>query len=254
LKEIPLKDFIYLGTSLRYLQDARLGQNVHGWGRILYNLESFSRDIQSLNLRVTRSVFEQKFLDVLLVELRKTEEKAELTQEQALNLASGMSVVREALLAEAQNLTAYLLMEKRFQVTQLVNKPDTFLRQHTFAKLPPIAQSDIKEGCKCLAFDTPTAAGFLLLRATESALRTYYGKYFRVKKDEKLMWGPMITRLRSKSKKPRPNKVLLDHLDNIRFNFRNPTDHPEMTYGIEEAQDLFSLTTDVLNRIAAELP
>ena len=254
MKEIALKEFIYLGTSLRYLQDAREGHLIHGWGRIVYNLEHFLEDIQNLNLRVTRSVFSQKFLDELLADLKETGEEAALTAKQAIKLGDGMDVVREALLAEAKNLPAYLLMEKRFEVARLVNNPETFLREHTFAKLPPIAQSDLKEGSKCIAFDTPTAAGFLLLRATESALRAYYSKYFKVKKDEKLMWGPMIIRLRRKSKKPRPNKVLLDHLDNIRFNFRNPTDHPEMTYSIEEAQDLFSLTTDVLNRIAAELP
>jgi hypothetical protein len=64
----------------------------------------------------------------------------------------------------------------------------------------------------------------------------------------------MISRLRKKTRKPKPNKILLDHLDNIRSNFRNPTDHPEMTYGIDEVQDLFSIVTDSLNRIAVELP
>ncbi len=254
MKEIALKEFLYLGTSLRYLQDASAGQGVHGRGRILHNLGKFSKDIQSLNLRVTYSVFQQKFLDDLLEELKPLEPEAKLTEEQAGKLSNGMDVVREALLAETKNLTAYLLTQKRYEVAQLVNNPETFLREHTFSKLPAIAQSDIKEGSRCIAFNTPTAAGFLLLRATESALRAYYGRYFKVKKDEKLMWGPMITRLRNKSKKPRPNKVLLDHLDNIRFNFRNPTDHPEMSYGIDEVQDLFSLVADVLNRIAVELP
>jgi hypothetical protein len=254
LKEAALNEFLYLGTSLRFLQDARTGQRIGGWGTILYNLENFWTTIQHLNLQVTRSVFRQKFLDVLLVELKQSNPEALLTEEQAKKLGDGMDVVREALLAEVTNLPAYLLTAKRFELARLVNNPDTLLHEHTFTKLPLIAQSDIKEGSRCIAFNTPTAAGFLLLRATESALRAYYGKYFKVKKDEKLLWGPMIIRLRTKLKKPRPNKILLDHLDNIRFNFRNPTDHPEMIYGIDEVQDLFSLVADVLNRIADELP
>jgi hypothetical protein len=254
LKKLALSQFLYLGASLRFLQDAEVGMPIHSWGRVLYNLDHFAAEIQRLNLRVTSSVFNLKQLHVLTTELKTSNEDAKLTEEQAKKVRVSMEVVRATLLAEADNLPAYMLSEKRFEVARLVTSPATFLHEHTFTKLPPIAQSDIQEAGRCIAFDTPTAAGFLLLRATERALRAYYSRYFKVKKDEKLMWGPMITRLRNKSKKSRPNKILLDHLDNIRFNFRNPTDHPEKTYGIDEVQDLFSLVADVLNRVAAEFP
>ncbi len=62
------------------------------------------------------------------------------------------------------------------------------------------------------------------------------------------MWGPMIISLR-KRKKSRPPDVLLNNLDNIRVSFRNPTQHPEKIYDIQEAQDLFGLCVDVVSRM-----
>lgn len=62
----------------------------------------------------------------------------------------------------------------------------------------------------------------------------------------------MITSLRAKRRRPLPNKILLNHLDHIRDSFRNPTDHPEKMYDIDEAQDLFGIVAEVLNRMTTE--
>jgi len=43
---------------------------------------------------------------------------------------------------------------------------------------------------------------------------------------------------------------MLDHLDHIRVSFRNPIQHREARYELEEAQDLLSLSIDALNRMA----
>ncbi|MCH8069815.1 MAG: hypothetical protein IID16_11195, partial [Candidatus Marinimicrobia bacterium] len=47
----------------------------------------------------------------------------------------------------------------------------------------------------------------------------------------------------------KPPVELLDTLDRIRINFRNPTSHPDKIYDIEEAQDLFGLCVDAINRM-----
>jgi len=38
-------------------------------------------------------------------------------------------------------------------------------------------------------------------------------------------------------------------LDNIRRSFRNPTQHPDKIYDIQEVQDLFGLCIDAINRM-----
>jgi len=62
----------------------------------------------------------------------------------------------------------------------------------------------------------------------------------------------MTEELRRKNK-PRPTIKLLDHLDSMRRNFRNPTQHPELFYTMDEAQDLLSHTIGAMNMICREL-
>ena len=50
-----------------------------------------------------------------------------------------------------------------------------------------------------------------------------------------------------------PLKPLMDNLDNIRVNFRNPTQHPEARYDMDGAQDLLSISIDVVNRMIKDL-
>jgi hypothetical protein len=104
------------------------------------------------------------------------------------------------------------------------------------------------------AFELPTAGAFHLLRAVEDALRAYHKLYFKRGVTDGVAWGPLLRNLQDKKRKPRPDETLLTHLDHIRKNFRNPTDHPEKIYDMDGVQDLFSLVADVLNRIARELP
>src|SRR5258706_16076864 len=105
--------------------------------------------------------------------------------------------------------------------------------------MPPIAKYDVEEAGKCIAFERPTAAAFHLLRGTESVLKDFYCTMIKQKRCQ-LMWGPMVADLR-KRPKTKKNIVLLDNLDNIRRSFRNPTQHPEKIYDIQEVQDLWGL-------------
>ena len=65
------------------------------------------------------------------------------------------------------------------------------------------------------------------------------------------MWRDIVVAL--KKRRDPPPAELLDNLDNIRKSFRNPTQHPEKIYDIEEVQDLFGLAIDVVNRMTAYL-
>jgi hypothetical protein len=62
----------------------------------------------------------------------------------------------------------------------------------------------------------------------------------------------MVEHLRKRS--DAPPRSLLDGLDNIRHNFRNPTQHPEAIYDIQEAQDLLSLSLDAVGRAFKAMP
>jgi hypothetical protein len=50
-----------------------------------------------------------------------------------------------------------------------------------------------------------------------------------------------------------PPSPLLENLTNIRRSLRNPTQHPEKVYVIDDVQDLFGLCVDVIRRMSVEL-
>ncbi len=70
------------------------------------------------------------------------------------------------------------------------------------------------------------------------------------------MWRAMVQNLASKRKFGRDKnyEVLFKNLENICVSFRNPTQHPEKIYDIEEVQDLWGLSVDVINRMSKDLP
>jgi hypothetical protein len=165
-----------------------------------------------------------------------------------------MSYLDRTLRAEARTLDPYVLSEKRFEAVRLVEQPESLFAPETIGKLPRIAQLDVRKAGKCIGFGLPTAGAFHLLRATEDSLRSYYRTFVKRGNIQKATWGNLVAILRAKKRKPKPNETLLNHLDHIRKNFRNPTDHSEMVYDMDGVQDLLSLVLDVLNRVAKELP
>jgi hypothetical protein len=59
----------------------------------------------------------------------------------------------------------------------------------------------------------------------------------------------MTQALAAKATGKRPPPLILQNLDHIRVNFRNPTQHPDKIYDIQEVQDLFGLCVDAANRM-----
>jgi len=159
-----------------------------------------------------------------------------------------MTDLQRTLQAESAGNVAYFVTDKRLDVDKLLGRPEDLFAPDVFQNLPEIAKYDFTEAGFCIAFERPTAAAFHLLRGTEGVLRTLYCDMVKRDRVEPLLWGPMTDALR-KRRKP-PAVELLNNLDNIRRSFRNPTQHPEKIYDIHEAQDLFGLCVDVVNRMA----
>jgi hypothetical protein len=116
-----------------------------------------------------------------------------------------------------------------------------------FKELPEVAQYDFLQAGRCIAFELPTAAAFPLMRGTEDVLRWFYCSVVKRERVSPLRWGPMTSHLGGR-RSPPPD-VLLANLDNLRRSFRNPTQHPDKIYDIEEAQDLLALSIDVVSRM-----
>lgn len=129
--------------------------------------------------------------------------------------------------------------------------PETH-RQH----LSPEAMQDFGLAGRCLAFGLPTAAGFHALRATESLLDDYYGRFAGAEKKELKTWGDYISELKGLCKGkavPKPSEKTIRVLDQLRDLDRNPLMHPRSVLDETEAQVLFNLVTSAIVAMATEI-
>ncbi|MCH9050548.1 MAG: hypothetical protein IIA72_05635 [Proteobacteria bacterium] len=216
---------------------------------IRVGISGFLRNLDELGLVVTQRASDElsEFAEAL-----PDDEGATLSKEQSARLMVIMKHLRRTLDAEIKGFEAYIVTPKRIDVSKLLDDTPSLLAPGVHSKLPEIAQFDLAEAGKCIAFERPTAAAFHILRGTEAVLVAFYEAIVRQKR-VKRMWGPMVSDLK-KRRKAKPYEVLLNNLDNIRLSFRNPTQHPELIYDIHEVQDLLALCFDAINRMARALP
>lgn len=239
--------YIYVGTCLRYLQDSQTEDKVHGKGKTIDNIDLFLSSLDALGLNVTKRAAEK--LALLRSRLVTKPKDETLTLREARQLQRTSTELRDTFMAETKGIFVYIVTDKRLDLRKLLDGVSGLFAPNVFDICPEVAQYDFQEAGKCIAFERPTAAAFHMLRATEAVLRLYYRRYIRPARSG-LAWGQMTSPLRAKTTGRRPDPIILDNLDHIRRSFRNPTQHPDKIYDIEEAQDLFGLCVDLVNRMA----
>ena len=241
-------DLIFLGTSLRYLQDAKAKWSPNSPGGVVQNFDHLQRSCGKLGLKVT-ALAAQNTLGDVIERLRVVDDAYILTPADASEISARMSEVRVALEAEALGSVIYRTSERRYDATKLMGEIDKLFAPGAVAGMSDIARYDFGEAGRALAFGLPTAVAFHLLRGTEEVLRAYYRSWVRRGRMRTMLWGPMVLALKALTGRQTPDMTCLNNLDNIRVAFRNPTDHPDKIYDIGEAEDLFGLCIEVVNRM-----
>ncbi len=241
--------YIKIGTGFRYLQEATRGRLIHGKSFVLENIERFLTTLDELEFHVTRRASEK--LKAFHETLSKKGEHAELSKSEADELKTIIKEIRGTFSAEAKGIYTYIVTEKRLDTEKLLNHMEELFAPKIFDQLSNLAQYDFKEAGRCITFERSTAAAFHLMRGIESILRQYYQTICQPGKKD-LSWGEMVYEVK-KARDPRTDRSTVKHLDHIRSAFRNPTQHPDKIYDVEEAQDLFFLVIDVTNRMVSEM-
>jgi len=246
----PILEFILFGLTWRYLQDAKEGIHIWGEGKILDNLDRLLIGLDTFDLVVTKRAANNIIAFRDEVKLRDT--SAVLSKEDATKLQNSLGELQRTLKAEGIGHVAFVTTDKRIDVDKLISQVGALFPPKIFDSLPDVAKYDFIEAGKCIAFERSTAAAFHILRATEDVLRKLYCALVKRDRIDPLLWGPMVAHLRKR--RATPPQVLLENLDNIRRSFRNPTQHPDKIYDIQEVQDLFPLCVDVITRMVKLLP
>lgn len=156
-------------------------------------------------------------------------------------------------------LTEELAIVDTYSVTQkgaystadLITNAESLFSKVVQQKLPPNAILDIREAGKCLAFETPTAAAFHVVRAIESVILAYYQKVMGTPPPSRMRnWGVYIKNMRDSGK---ADPKILDFLAHIKDNYRNPVAHPEAVLTIDEVMVLVSVAVGAMSQMAAAI-
>lgn len=241
--------YIIIGLALRLLMNLKDTYTKKSVETELNNLKNALRKVE---FSVSCSNIETSFFTEMESELEKLEDDDPIGEDLCLTFNKEMLVLERHVLSEGLIKQVHIFPERRFNSNYLLNKQEKLFRDGVFEKLPELAQLDIRSSCRCLLFGEATAAAFHILRATEDVLKQYYFHHIKQSRLKKPMWGPIIEKLRAKTRN-KPSKTLLDSLDLIRDAYRNPTQHPYATYDIDSAQDLFGVCADAIGKMADEL-
>ncbi len=257
MRELNLHPYILLGDSIRFLRNVHEGMPIKrkvdpNDSSVDEHLTRIYNEMWVMDLPVTQEALQGELGDIgyEFYELPDGSD-ATLSGRQADSIHRGILLICDILKYESSQLRAYIITEKRLPIKRLLSEVRSLFGEDVFDVLPDMAQYDFRQAGRCIALEVPTAAAFHMLRGTESVLRSYYSALVQPIAGF-INWSQLVAGLRGVST-DQPPRELLDNLDNIRVSFRNPTQHPEKVYDLDEAQDLFNLCVDAVNRMAKDL-
>lgn len=241
--------YIQIGLALRLLRNVSA---VNNSDFVKDTIKTLKQSLQTVNFDVAIASLQSVSFGEMESKLGEIANQNKIDAVIAAKIIKEFETLENIVFAEAITKKIYILPNRRFNTEYLLNKPEKLLKDGAYNKLEEIAKTDFASSCRCILFGEATAAAFHILRATESVLKSYYLHHRKQLRLEKPMWGNMLDQLRAKTKN-KPPATLLTSLDLIRTAYRNPTQHPQETYEIDSAQDLFGVCLDVIGKMTDEL-
>lgn len=234
----PLQTYFYFGTAVRYLQDVRPGERIaddaNGGRRIRTNLSVVLKMMADLNLAASLKTDAAANLRKLLGYFVAAGDAEVLANEQYRILQGNIDKLRAALESELRRTYGYSPTQPCADAQRVLDDPAALFAARVYDALPALARSDITEAARCTAFEAPTAAAFHLLRAVAAVLRAFY--------TSTASW-----------RRTADHTELFSRLSHIRTAFRDPCQHPDATFGPDEIRQLWTLSVEVINRMAPAL-
>ncbi len=254
MHKISAFNFYTLGRALGQLVLMEDGDDVEDWYCVCRpaheHLTAFLSD-EELSISSSLKDAGQLFLGVLALFLPDGEVKGTLRGSPTF---LGVQLVAfEAVLFQEfdKRLSLYRVAKKGiYDTLDLIDHAELALPKRLLVGLPAIVLDDLQQGGRCLAFETPTAAGFHLLRAVEGLIKAYYEKLAGAPwPHKKRDWGFYTDEI----KKIGAPERLTGALTHMKDNYRNPLMHPQDTLDQEEALSLFGVVVSLVTLILQEI-
>ncbi|MEP1201498.1 hypothetical protein [Tateyamaria sp.] len=249
MERTSLYDFVFFGTSCRYLVDVRAPASYTASGCVGYNIQSVFKFLNENKMKVSMNAARDLYSLSKEFDAKYSEgENEHMTEEDIERVNVAMEVLRPTILAEAEEINAFFAKEKRYNIDLLYDNPADIFGASVFYELPESAQMDFGEGLKCIVLERGTAAAYHLMRGSEATLKQLYLSIVKQKRLAKPMWGPMVSKLEERGVL---DDALKGTLENARRGFRNPVAHPDRFYSVDEAQDILGTTTQLVSLIVS---
>lgn len=258
MKKVSLFDYYSFGFNYFILMNNSSDSTVELFAR---DITSYIAFIKKLDLKVTMSLLKmdkwQENLD-LLDKLNKGVKKKKIIDEKLHTEI--ITIIKKAdptLDAELNIKMGYLINEKRISTDKLIEEISSIFSKDTFLHLPDIARFDFAESGKCIAYERNTASAFHSLRGTEDTLKFYYTSLTGKTATETQTWwnfhNEIEKEITNNNITPHPPKELMQNLDSLRIFYRNKTQHPQLIYTSDEAQDLLFNCIKSVNEMIKDL-
>jgi hypothetical protein len=178
--------------------------------------------------------------------------EGEITHGEAFAVINALKEFETILRAELTNADSYYVTRKGgYDTGILVANAEHHFQTDLGVKVPT-AITDIREAGRCLAFELSTAAGFHVLRGTETVARSYWKAVTQDAAFPRLKtlgtFAAKLTELGSGDKKT------VAVLGQIAALHRNPLMHPTESLDLDSAIGLFGICRSGIGAMLKEIP
>jgi len=254
---LNLEYFFFLGAELQVLERLRpdppaLQQTVQDLAYTAVGLQNFI-DSQLISSELPKSKHEAEPLLKVIAEtlaMWSTHEAEDWKNRLAL-VGETYKVFRSVLASELRDLSTLAASANAlgYSSKTLLSRPEEILPPSARGVMPKSAFDDFARALECLVWEQWTAAGFHVLRATETVMIVYLENLGGTIPDE-ITWAKLIAKIGATRKAP---PRMCSRLDHLRDHDRNELFHPGRFLDEDECHEVFDSAKNALAAMLRDL-
>lgn len=253
---ISLSFFYGLGSVLRPIYAITPGIKLGDVWTALYSAESELNNLLTTSwftpAMKTASYPGQRLAAALKLITDRTDFDGELSPTEVRSLTTPLTEFETVLKNELFIADTYFVTQKSWYDTgTLVSNAEQNFPSDLGIKVPR-SIVDLREAGKCLAFELSTAAGFHVIRGTETVVRNYWTAVSKGKAHPRLKTiGNYAAEMEKHSL---GNNKVVAALKQISTLHRNPLIHPDVSLSLDDAIDIFGICRSAIGAMLKDIP
>ena len=226
----------------------------------VFTPDSSKADAEKLLAKIS-SIFNRYFIDPSTKQLKAPVGEDRIDAHEMAVMQSLTDKFEQSLAAELTRAPTYVGSKRGIYSTyDLAENAEMIFSDQLRGTIPAMAQSEFHMAGRALVFGMGTAAAVHMLRAVEIMLKLYYEAYAGApaSKGERnyAMYVKKLAAMieeEDKDKGSRPDMRVIQMLAQIKNHYRNPLMTPEAATSVDEAMQLFGMTSALISLMAEQI-